>query len=1051
MEAFTLKPRPNTEDVECWDDDEDLQGIDDLNFRMSSTTTASTSFSTQLSHHRDSLSSRMSTKSDVESNGGMDEDWQVLLPGDDESATTDAIASAKSAGIPIPTNVPSSALLGGTIKRLGGRKLKKVLADDWSEGLELPGAETGGLKVKKSEGRKYPDALRQISAAFHGPTIAKPPVGMNLMERLAAAGNDKGSGLDKFRDDENEDAFFGDVPTIKLGKTRPLQKPINFAPPTLNVPKDVDNFEQDLEFPDTGEPLKLSTRKEIPKTPVTASSLDDFDTEWAEGSLGTRFGGTKRDGRSNRSSSVSALSPSVSSCLTAESEDEGLEGLILPDGPLKFDEALRKRRENASPEATSLAVANPLDKPAAPKEDFFSGLEIGDGAVFGSGKLTLNRNIKHKVTRSTSPARRTATTLTFTSKAQQTTTKQTTTRIPLPLRGHDRQKSTLESVSEMGGPVPAYHRPRSRLGPHSTQTSVSNIPAPIVPTSTPAMPTTPSRRGLASKSSREGLRTEPTTTSAQLLRAKRSMPAMRSQQASPAKPLPTYNRPPSRAESGSRQALPSRPKTPVDRSGAESSLGNSRKPPVPFLPAGSSHSQSHHISIKSSRHFRRHDSSDSNEQAPLRPVSRLSNAQRPETPTGRGRKDLAPEHLTQKAAAKRTITKPTRRRNFGDGSELEVFDDLPTSASTESKFVKQPIGRGGPKVGLRSRLGQQSHLPPPSRTETPLPPMSPTKQDFTPRFARDTNASRIAREQRMGATNLNPRSEGGPLAPVSTNWKAQIAARGLASPSAHRSKKSKLPGPSSKPCLIKPMGDGVHEPKCKLLPYTPHKSTHTNTIHHLTAVKGMHYNPTLFRWEGNENALAPFDAPLPSPAAAAAATTSSPAHPTPTSTALKAAPALITNISATQGVQVVGGMVFDPQRMCWLKMAPSSQAGHGSTPMSPDTVDDEDDPFAGLDDLDDSKPKLTDRGGDGEGGSPEGEDRKGGKGSGLADEWLVGEEFDVGPEFVRRQRAEEEKWRRKVEAWVGERREESERQSVEGGGRREDWRWAIRVLAGEGR
>jgi hypothetical protein len=29
------------------------------------------------------------------------------------------------------------------------------------------------------------------------------------------------------------------------------------------------------------------------------------------------------------------------------------------------------------------------------------------------------------------------------------------------------------------------------------------------------------------------------------------------------------------------------------------------------------------------------------------------------------------------------------------------------------------------------------------------------------------------------------------------------------------------------------------------------------------------------------------------------------------------------------------------------------------------------------------------------------------------------EEFDVGPEFIRRQRAEEEKWRRKVDKWVG--------------------------------
>lgn len=820
MEPLILKPRQNLEDIECWDDDEDLQGIEDLNFRSASITTTNTNVSAQTSQHRDSISSRYSTRSDLDSNGGADEDWQVLLPGDDESSTAEAIASAKSAGIPIPTNVPSSALLGGTIKRLGGRKLKKVLGDDWSEDLELPGGENGGLKFKKPEGRNYPEALRQISAAFQAPSHAKSQGGMNLMERLASAGNGKptDSSLDKFRDEEDEDSFFGDVPTIKLGKNRSPQKPIDFAPLSVKAPKDADNFEEDLELPANDGPLKLSTRKEVPKTPVASHHQDEFDTEWAEGSLGTRFGGTKRDGRSNQSSSISALSPSVSSCLTAESEDEGLDGLVLPDGPLKFDEALKKRRENASPEPTSYSGEKQAEKQVAAKEDFFSGIEIGDGAVFGSGKLTLNRNIKHKAARPTSPARRTAMTLTFTNKPQSTSTKTSTTRIPLPQRGHDRPKSTLESVSEVGGPVPTYRRPQSRLGGHSAQSSVSSIPTPTTPSSAPAMgPSTPSRRGLGNKSSREGLRTEPTTTSAQLLRAKRSMPVMRSQQ-SPAKPPPTYNRPPSRADNGGRQAMPSRPKTPVDRSGAESSLGNTRKPPVPFLPAGSAHSKSHHVSIKPSRNFRRPDSSDSNEQAPLRPISRLSNAHRPETPTGRNRKDLAPEHLAREAAAKRTITKPTRRRNFGDGSELEVFDDLPTSVTTESKFVKQPVGHGKPKLSLRSRLGQQSHIPPPSRTETPLPPptpMSPTKQEYTPRFARDTNASRIAREQRTGAANVNPRGEGGPLAPVSTNWKAQIAARGVASPSAHRGKKGKIPGTSTKPCLIKPMGDGVHEPKCK--------------------------------------------------------------------------------------------------------------------------------------------------------------------------------------------------------------------------------------------
>lgn len=147
---------------------------------------------------------------------------------------------------------------------------------------------------------------------------------------------------------------------------------------------------------------------------------------------------------------------------------------------------------------------------------------------------------------------------------------------------------------------------------------------------------------------------------------------------------------------------------------------------------------------------------------------------------------------------------------------------------------------------------------------------------------------------------------------------------------------------------------------------------------------------------------------------------------------------------------MVGGMVFDPQRMCWLKMAPQSTHGmkgsNTNTPMSPDTIEDEDDPFAGLDDLDDSRStKPHSRTG---GDDLDSDDKR--SGGGLADEWLVGEEFDVGPEFVKRQRAEEEKWRKKVGPWVGEARENVEREEEEVMGR-EEWRWAIRTLAVEGK
>ena len=996
MESLTIKPRQPVDDgIECWDDDGDLQGIDNLQFRNISTTTIG---SANASYHRESISSRMSMKSDGDSLAG-DNDWQVLLPTDDEASTNDAIASAKTAGIPIPANVPTSALLGGTIKRLGGRKLKKAF-DDWDEDLELPKPGAEGLKLKNNGSHDFPDSLRQFSGEFsnpRSPSQLKP--GMTFMERMESARKEKPvlPALDRFRDDEDDD-FFGDVPTIKVAKSRPTHMAINREPPLpqTKLTKDVEKIEEDLEFPADGEPLKLSVRKEAPKTP--GSQLDDMDMEWAEGSLGTRFGGTRRDGRSNPGSSMSAFSPSTSSCFTAESEDEGLEGLVLPKGPLQLDEVLKKRLEDTSPEAVLNPQENPAEKSILPKDDFFTGIELGDGDVFDSGKLTMNRNIKHKATRQASP-KRPATTLTFTNKASPGHTK-----IPQ-LQKNERAKTRLEPVSESGGPISSRStRPQSRMSGHAAHSSISNIPTPSTPSSHSAAPATPSRRGLTNKASQEGLKGASSSNPAQYLKAKRSMPAINS---SPARNQASYQRPPSRGDYGLRQGLPPRPKTPTDR--AESSLANVRKPPIPFLPAGTSSAQSHHVSIKSSRHAHRPGSSDSNENQPLnRPLSRLSNAHyRPTTPTGR--RDVAPESLTREAASKRTVTKPIRRRAFGDGSELEVFDDLPTSATTESKFVRQPIARGAPKsVQMRSKLGLSNLQstasaniePTPS---TPATPLSPPKADFTPRFARDTNASRMAREQRIGsvsaalhaAPSLPTVRESGPLSTLSTNFRTQISSKTTASPSVARVKRGK--GPPQKPQLIKQIGDVGSNPK---------------------TLKGMSWNPTLFRWEGNENALVPFDAPAPPPQSPKAAAPGG-----------KPAPALIANVGATKGVQVVSGMVFDPQRMCWLKMAPSHQpGGHSSTPRSPDTIDEDDDPFAGLDDLEDSKERKS------LGGL--GVDDSGTNSKALADEeWPVGEEFDVGPEFVKRQRTEEEKWRRKVEGWVGK--------GTKGRGG-DEWKWALR-------
>ena len=803
METLRLKTRPPVEDeIENWDDDDFLIDGDDLTINSHSTSTHAPS------HRRDSHSS---FRSDFESIHG-EEEKQVVLPGDDEKSTLDAIAAATKAGIPIPKNVPPSALMGGTIKRLGGRKIKKIIQEDWVDDLEFPDVGQT-LKFKPQDSSKFPDVLRQVSGSTQ-PSPSKPgrlstssiPEEPEETKSVAAT---RAINLELFRDTEDDDDFFGDgCQTIKVVKTREV-KPISMiTPPTPQKnPAQDDDFEHDFVLPLDGR-LRLSNRRDIPKTP-SLNTFDDLD--WAEGSLGTRFGGTRRDARSNRSSSASALSPSISSSLTIESEeDEGLDGLVLPSGPVNFEERLNRRRQSRSPERVVEApTKEPTKSPAKEvvrepvkdtvkddKDDFLSGLDIGDGEVFDSRKLTLHRNIQVKETRPASPSRpKTAVALKFTNKTT------VGSRLPRPMGppvvSHERThtQSSLEPVSESGGPITHTRRSLSRLG-HSAHSSVTSVTTPTTPSSTSTFtPTTPRRKEVGQKTSTVSLRDGPTTTSAQLLRLKRSLPAMRAPQ-SPARTSTSsrgYERPPSRTEMAPRPQSSMRPKTPVERMRTmESAAAQARKPPVPFLPAGASASQSHNVLAKSSRMFRRHDSEPTID---FRPSSRAVSRSTMRSPSPR--KYRHSEKFTTQGTWQH-LSKPQRTKQFGDGHELDGFDDLPTSSQSESKFLRQPITTG-PKAQIRNKI-YQNILPDRTMTPSPSMPYSPARSDYVPSFARDTTASRIARE-----TSLAQRAPSGPLAPLTTQRVAQLAARNNFLPqtpqTSIRSKKTRKT-PQLKPHLI---------------------------------------------------------------------------------------------------------------------------------------------------------------------------------------------------------------------------------------------------------
>src|SRR2546421_437938 len=139
--------------VERWDDD-DFANLDDIQFRAASTASSAASWQHNQPGHndrRDSLFSRLSARSDRGSNQD-DQDWDVVV---DQSSLNDAVAIAKRTGIPIPTNVPQSALVGGTIRKMPGKKIKQAMSEDWTEDLDFDGP----LKLRSTSASKTQPGL----------------------------------------------------------------------------------------------------------------------------------------------------------------------------------------------------------------------------------------------------------------------------------------------------------------------------------------------------------------------------------------------------------------------------------------------------------------------------------------------------------------------------------------------------------------------------------------------------------------------------------------------------------------------------------------------------------------------------------------------------------------------------------------------------------------------------------------------------------------------------------------------------------------------------
>ncbi|KAG0696047.1 hypothetical protein DFH29DRAFT_242039 [Suillus ampliporus] len=234
-------------------------------------------------------------------------------------------------------------------------------------------------------------------------------------------------------------------------------------------------------------------------------------------------------------------------------------------------------------------------------------------------------------------------------------------------------------------------------------------------------------------------------------------------------------------------------------------------------------------------------------------------------------------------SAPKLLRRPKRQRTYGDGTELDGFDDLPTDRDKEGRFRVQPKA---------TNRGPVSNL---SKT-------SDKEKD------KDTGTMR-----KKGRKDVASPDVSGALAPATNTLR--------------RTSRIEFPKASGTEVSVKRKKDA----SSPVLGHTRRKPT---LIRHLGSASGpkvvgeMKWNPTTLRWEGNDQVLRDFDTVV--------GTSTRPALITHLTGSSIGSPVG----SFAAGARKVGNMIFDPTRMCWVSTLPPDEE---EPDVFADLADDEDD------------------------------------------------------------------------------------------------------------
>ncbi|OCH96206.1 hypothetical protein OBBRIDRAFT_369390 [Obba rivulosa] len=731
--------------------------------------------------------------------------------------------------------------------------------DDWDVEMDL--GKTGGAKVSSPLDHN----LRQPGPSIMPPQVftIRPPLHDSPIED----------------DDEG-------VSTIRVAAL-PRVPPKSAQRPPSPVDED---FEDDFALP--SDLTQLSLRPSSLAHRSSKASIEWGDKDQTVSSQSSDAYSTFSF--ADNSPSSNCTSASLPESETEEDEDEGeLDGLVIPTGLFESGQGAKKlakilEKKKATFTDDHIKVVSP-----DPEDDFEIGLIIDNDVELSPSRLvqhtqTVKRSVPSSIRSKSVPPRPPA--------SLRPPSRLKNERIKEP---SNPPVSSAQQFRKLNGPPSPPSRPAVARVQTYSQALTSNPP--------PSSPSflTPKPGSLRVQKSHSGLKPSSSPTSTRNLGRKASLPSLSESTQAQASGSTSSGFTAAGAFNARYDAptASSRAKTHSNSASRLHVLDYTVPPARPSTPSSNPAALRLTLPTSSSRMKLRAPISAVFPQTiapPVPPIGRSASplhTPRPPSSTSAKPPSRSGHVQTQSLPSQSTVKvlkRPKRQRTYGDGTELDGFEDLPLDRDKEGRYRVQPKGAGGRiPGGSFPKQGEAVH------GKGTVSKKGQRQLSFNTADVPKNAAPTVKTLKRTGRIEFNAKS------PEPTAELPKARAGELTS------KKRKAPAQASgptcrKPTLIRNLG-GASAPK---------------------VVGEMKWNPSTLRWEGNDHVLRDFDAAV------------------GTSTR----PALITHLTGSSigspvgsfaaGARIVGNMIFDPSRMCWIStLSPEED----EPDVFADLADDEDD------------------------------------------------------------------------------------------------------------